>query len=119
MNWLKHLFSNVANFFHSPALQSAEQEIEKLIPLAAPIVTEIAALTPNRTVQEIAAVYQKYAVPFTASILEDPNGAGNALLNLATTVMQKNHVPNAAVSLIQTVVQIAVLALKTKALPVA
>ena len=82
---------------------------------ALPIVKDIAALVPNRTVQEISTAYQKYGVPLATQISEDPTSTGNALLNLGTAVLQKNHAPDAAVSLLNTAVQLALVAAKAGA----
>lgn len=112
MSWISTLFTKIEGFFTSGKAQQVAASLETLVPLAAPIVQEIAALTPNKTVQEVEAAYTKYAVPLIGQIANDPTTIGNALLNLATTVMQKNHAPTAAVSLLNTAVQIAVTMLK-------
>ena len=113
MSWLKRLFAKIEAIFNSPAIEAVEKEVETLVPLALPIVQEIAALTPNKTVQEVAVAYEKFAVPLAREIGSDATSIGNALLNLATTVLQKNHAPAAAISLLNTVVQIALMGLKS------
>ena len=51
----------------------------------------------------------KYALPAIAS-LQEGQTAGNVALNLGTQILQKNHAPGAATSLLNTVVQLAVMA---------
>jgi len=99
----------------SPKAQAALQEASQLALEAAPIVAEISQLAPNSTFAEVAAAYQKYGVPFASTVTTDPTQIGNYLLNLATTVLQKN-LPKTqaapAVSLLNTAVQMAVTSLK-------
>lgn len=114
MHWLTSLFAKIVGFFESPKAKAVEAQLASLTQAALPIVQAIAALTPNRTVQEIATAYAQYGVPLAVQITADPTSTGNALLNLATTVLQKNHAPDAAISLLNTAVQLAVVALKLK-----
>lgn len=115
MNWLRKLFQNVEDFIHSPKLIAVEKEIMALLPFALSIVQDIDALAPNRTLEEINKVATKYGVPTLTAIAADPNATGNALLNLGTSILQANHAPTAATSLLNTVVQLAVVASKTQA----
>jgi hypothetical protein len=105
---------DVYKFFESGKAKAALQQAASLVAIAAPIVQEIGMLAPNKTVSEIEAAYQKYGVPFTTTLnSSDPNSAGNALLNLATAVLAKNLPPDkagAAVSILNTAVQLAVTA---------
>ena len=98
----------------SPKAQAVETTIAGLLPAALTVVGEINTMAPNRTLTEINTIAQKYALPAITSISSDPNATGNVLLNLATTILQKNHAPTAAISLLNTVVQLAVMALKTQ-----
>lgn len=87
-------------------MAAVEKEIATLVPIALPIVEGIGAMTPNRTIQEITAAYEKYGVPLAANMAAgDP---GTALRDLAVEILQKNHAPAAAVSLLNTVVELAV-----------
>ena len=108
MSWFTNLFKDVKGFFTTPKAEAAEKEIASLVPAGLAIVQDINAIAPNRTLTEINAVATKYAVPTIAAIGSDPASTGNVLLNLATTILQKNHAPNASVSLLNTVVQLAV-----------
>lgn len=109
MSWLKTLFADIGRVFSSPKLKAVESSIAALVPAALPIVEDIAALTPNRTVQEITKAYEKYAVPASAKIQSDP---ATALRDLAASVLQKNHAPDAATGLLNTVVELAVQGVK-------
>lgn len=110
MNWLKHLFASITGWAHSPAVQTVETTIEGLLPAAVKIVQDINAIAPNRTLEEINTIATKYALPSIAS-LNDGQTTGNVLLNLGTQILQKNHAPTAAVSLLNTVIQLAVVGL--------
>lgn len=108
--WLTTLFKDVKGFFSSPKAEAAEKEIVALLPAGVAIVQDINAIAPNRTLTQINAVATKYALPAVTAIGSDPASAGNVLLNLATSILQKNHAPAASVSLLNTVVQLAVTA---------
>lgn len=112
MGWLKTLFTKtIPGWFHTPAAQAIETEIENLLPAAIEVVGEINALAPNRTLTEINAIATKYALP-TVTALADGQSTGNVLLNLGTQILQKNHAPTAATSLLNTVIQLAVVGTK-------
>ena len=108
MSWFTTLFKDIGGFFTSPRAEAAEKEITSLLPAGLAIVEDINAIAPNRTLTEINAVATKYGVPTLAAISANPTSTGNVLLNLATTILQKNHAPTASVSLLNTVVQLAV-----------
>lgn len=112
MNRFSKFLQAIEHVFKSPRVETAFAEVGTLVQIAAPIVQQIAALTPNRTVQEVTAAFNKFAVPMAVQLTGDPTQLGNALLNLATTLVQKNVKQAAAVNLIQTAVQIAVTATK-------
>lgn len=109
-NWLSNLFKDVEGWFTSPAAEAVETKIAALLPAAMSIVGEINTLAPNRTLAEINAIATTYALPAVAAIQADPAATGNTLLNLATSILAKNHAPAAATSLLNTVVQLAVVA---------
>ena len=109
MSWLTNLFKGIENFFASPRAKAAEAQIAALVPLALPIVRNIAALTQNRTVQQITAAYQEYAVPLSAKIESDPD---TALRDLATAILRRLHAPETAISILNTAVELAVQAAK-------
>lgn len=92
-------------------------KVAAIIPHAIPIVEDIAALVPNRTVQEVTAVLEKYVGPAAQQIDDNPIAIGNVLLNTATAAVQKSLPPEqsgAAISLIQTAVQLAVTAVNAQ-----
>jgi hypothetical protein len=75
-------------------------------------VQEIAALAPNRTDQEIAAAFEKFAIPAAAQYLAAPQGhRGYVLLDLATQVLA-TEVPGVATNILNTAIQFAVTSLK-------
>ena len=114
MSWLTTIWKDVAGFFESPKAKAVEAEIASLLPVAISVVSEINSLAPNRTLAEINTITTKYALPAITSISTDPAATGNVLLNLATSILQKNNAPAAAVSLLNTVVQLAVTAVKAQ-----
>jgi hypothetical protein len=115
MSWLTNLFKDVGGFFTSSKAEAAEKEIVALVPAALSIVQDINAIAPSRTLAEINTVATKYGVPAITAVANDPTSTGNVLLNLATTILQKNHAPAASVSLLNTTVQLAVIAAQTSA----
>lgn len=114
MNWLKTLFSKIDGFFHSPKAEAVEQQIADLLPAGIKIVQEIDALAPNRTLDEINAIATKYALP-QITALASGQTTGNVLLNLGTQILAKNNAPAAATSLLNTVIQLAVVGTQTQA----
>ena len=115
MSWLTNLFQKFTGWAHNPKVVAAENTIASLLPVAMTVVGEINTLAPNRTLTEFNTVATKYALPAITTIAADPNAVGNVMLNMATAILQKNHAPDAAVSLLNTVVQLAVTATKTQA----
>lgn len=116
MKWLKNIISKVAAWFSSDKARKALETAASLVSLAAPIVESIAALTPNRTDDEVIAAYNKYGVPLTTAI-NNNTGINNALLNLATSVLRANLPANKAeiaTNILNTAVQLAVTATKAK-----
>ena len=109
MNWLKTLFSKIDGYFHTPAAEAVENEIQTLLPAGIQIVQEINALAPNKTLAEINTIATKYALPTVAAIA-DGQTTGNVLLNLGSQILAKNNAPAAATSLLNTVIQLAVVA---------
>ena len=88
-NFLKKIISTVAAFFASDKAKHALETAASLVSIAAPIIQEIAAITPNKTVAEVAQAYAKYGVPFSSTITNGgPDAPGNALLNLATGLLR-------------------------------
>lgn len=109
MSWFGNLFKSIEGFFGSSKAHAVEQQIEALLPVAVGIVQDINAIAPNKTLAELNAVATKYALPTVAS-LADGQTAGNVALNLGTQILQKNHAPTAAISLLNTVIQLGVTA---------
>lgn len=115
--FVEDIFKKVESFFTSGEATKVAQEVATLAEQALPIVQDIASMTPNKTVQEVEAVAQKYGVAIGSIASENSAQIGNTLLNIATEVLQKNHAPTASVSLLNTAVQMAVLATNSAAKP--
>jgi len=112
MSLLKTIAQEVASLFGSGKAEAAFNQVVALVPKAAPIVQAIAAATPNRTTQEIEALFQKYAVPFSSGWANTPAASrGYLLLQLATTVLAQ-EVPGVATNILNSAVQLAVTGLK-------
>ena len=113
MSWFTTLIKDVEGFFTSPKAKAVEAQIQSLLPIAITIVEEINAFAPNRTLAEINTIATKYALP-TVGALASGQTTGTVLLTLATEILQKNHAPDAAISVLNTVVQLAVTAVSTQ-----
>ena len=111
-SFVHNVITKIETFFSSGRAAQVESELATLVKAAVPIVEDINQLIPNKTLQEVTAAYEKYGVPLATQIQNDPTSIGNAMLNLATTVLQKNHAPIAAISLLNTAVQLAVVTMK-------
>ena len=115
MSLLTTLFSNaegelkkIEGFIVSPTLETDAEDVAILVEKAAPIVAKIAAMVPNKTVQEVAAAYATYGLTTATGIADNSESIGNALLNLGTLLL-KNLSPNSTVTKLNTAVQLAVL----------
>ena len=112
MKFVKSIIEKVVGYFRSGKAEAALNQVAALVPKALPIVREIAALAPNRTDQEILALFQKFAVPGAAQYLATPAGKrGYVLLQLASQVLSA-EVPGVATHLLDTAVQLAVMGVK-------
>jgi hypothetical protein len=108
MKFLTTLIRKIAAFFTSGKAEAALTEAAEFVPKALPIVEEIATLCPNRTDQEIAAAFEKFAVPFSSQILATPMGKrGYILLQLATDILSAKF-PGTATNILNTAIQLAV-----------
>lgn len=113
MSFLSSVFHDVEDFFESPRAHEIETQIKNLLPVALMITQQINELAPNRSLEEINKIAEKYAVP-TVDSLAAGQHVGNVMLNLATNVLQKNHAPAVATSVLNTVVQLAVITNQVK-----
>jgi hypothetical protein len=108
MKFLKSVIQKIVGFFTSGKAEAALNQAAELVPMALPIVQEITALAPNKTDQEILAVFQKYAVPGAQQYLSTPVAQrGYVLLQLATQVLAQK-VPGVATNILNAAVQLAV-----------
>ena len=108
------LFKKLEGFFTSGKAAKVAEEVAHLTQLAAPIVADISAMVPNKTLAEVTLAYEKYGVPLANQIIANPSNTAieNAMQNLAVNLLQKNHAPTAAISLLNTAVNLAVVATK-------
>jgi hypothetical protein len=85
-----------------------------LVPVAFPIVQELRSLDPKTApIADMISRYQKYRITLTGSIKQHPISMGNALLNL-TTALVKLKAPSKTTSIVQTAIQLALVALKAE-----
>ena len=112
MKFLKNVIQKIVSFFASGKAEAALNLAAGLVPKALPIVREIAALVPNRTDQEIAAAFEKFAIPAAAQYLAAPQAhRGYVLFDLATQVLAAQF-PGVATNILNAAVQFAVTAMK-------
>ena len=112
MDKLKLFFGKVVSIFKSGAAERAFNVVAGLVPKALPIVQSIAAMTPNKTDDEIAAAFATYGVPMTAQVQGTPAPQrGYLLLHLATEVLAKEF-PGLATNLLNSAAQIAFTGIK-------
>jgi len=112
MKFIQTIIQKIVAFFTSGKAEAALTQAAGLVPKALPIVQEIAALTPNRTDDEIVAAFQKFAVPGAAQYLATPLAQrGYVLLQLATQVLAANF-PGIATNVLNAAVQLAVTGMK-------
>ena len=118
MNWIEGIFGDIKKDMGiaQPKLQAFGASVEKLLPVGIQVVQEINALAPNKTLAELNTIAVKYALP-TVTALADGQTAGNVALNLGTQILEKNHAPGAATSLLNTVIQVAAGAVGAGAIP--
>jgi hypothetical protein len=108
MKFLSNLIRKLFSIFSSKKAEAALSQAVELVPQALPIVKEIAALTPNRSDNEIIAAFEKYAIPgATAYLGTPPAKRGYVLLQLATQVLA-SKLPGVSTTILNTAVQLAV-----------
>ena len=106
-------FKKLWKIITSPAAQRAIESAVDLVPVVLPIVQELRSIDPKTaTVADVIALYHKFGVQ-AGEILQNPTSIGNALLNLATQIVKQRQ-PSKATSIIQTAVQLALVALKAE-----
>ena len=108
MKTIRNIIQKIASFFSSGKAEAALNQAAVLVPKAAPIVKEIAALTPNRTDDEIVAAFERFGVGGAATYLSTPPARrGYVLLQLATEALASEF-PGVATNVLNTAVQLAV-----------
>lgn len=112
MNFLKSLISKVAGFFKSGKAETALNQAAALVPQALAIVQALDALAPNKTMDEINRVAQKYGVVITGDMTNGVN-PGLALLHVGSIALGE-QVPGTATSILNAAVQLATTGLHAK-----
>jgi hypothetical protein len=108
MKSLQNVIRKIVGFFQSGRAEAALATAANLVPKALPIVQEIATLAPNRTDEELLAVFQKFAVPGAQQYLNTPvSQRGYVLLQLATQILSA-ELPGVATNVLNAAVQLAV-----------
>ena len=114
--------ADILHIFESPAAEAALKEAATLAIAAAPYITEVDGIIApflgpagELTLEAVNAAYNKYAVPLATEALTTPTQFGNALLNLVTGLLQKNHAPAASITVLNTAVQLAKLTVSANA----
>lgn len=108
MNYLKNIVQKVLSFFTSGKAEAAITKACELAPKALPLVEDLAAIAPNKTIEEIESAFQKYGVPFAQQLLATaPAQRGYLLLDLASQVLAQKF-PGVATNILNTAVQLAV-----------
>ena len=112
MNYAKNIVRKVVSFFTSARAEAALTRACELAPKALPIVEDLAAIAPNKTLEEIESAFQKYGVPFSQQLLATaPSQRGYLLLDLASQMLAQKF-PGVATTVLNTAVQLAVTGVK-------
>jgi hypothetical protein len=114
MNWVKKIGSFFAGLFSARTAAAIQRGIEASAPYvgqALSVATAIAALTPNRTDDEIMAVAKRYAVPVAWGSAED---RGEVLRAVGLAALRKTF-PQAPASDLNRALEVAVGAIKARA----
>ncbi len=104
---LQTLFAKVVGAFTSDKAKSAFHKMSDILPMALIIVKLINQGAPNKTVEQITGLFEKYGIPFVDHYAENP---GEALLKLGTTLVADKVPPGTPKSIIQAAIQLAVVA---------
>ncbi|HUK15204.1 MAG TPA: hypothetical protein VLW65_02265 [Bryobacteraceae bacterium] len=112
MNYLKSAVEKIISFFTSGRAEAALTQACELVPKALPIVQDLAAIAPDKTMEQIEAAFQKYGVPISQQLLAAaPSQRGFLLLELASKVLAQKA-PGVATNVLNTAVQLAVTGVK-------
>ena len=104
---MKKLLNWLVKFFSSGKAEDAFNAAVALVPQATKVVATIAAITPNRTDDEIVALFERYAVPGAEAYLAMPREErGLAALRVASEAVAREN-PALAMNIVNTAVQLA------------
>lgn len=103
LQWFKKLWAWAMNDKTIAVLK----KVDDMVGLALPIVKQIAALTPNRTDDEIVALFERFQLNISGWLMLPSDQRGAALLHVATSELQKRY-PDTPINQIQSAIQLAV-----------
>lgn len=104
---IKAAIVKVYKFITGDKAKAAIDKAVSMVPQALAIVQAVAALTPNRTDDEIVALCKAYALPWVEKYLAvAQEKRGLVLLDAATQVLAKQF-PNATTSILNAAIQVA------------
>lgn len=105
-------FKKIAELFGSEKWKKVVETIDSILPEALAVIEETGKLDTNSaTVQQILDMYNKYKYPLEIQLTDNKTSKGNALLNLATLMLQEKK-PGITTTLAQTGIQLALSILK-------
>jgi len=107
-------FGVLGRFFKGGAAEHSFDIVVLMVPAAARIAAAIAAITPNRTDDEIASAFAKYGVPMVQDIqATPPNQRWHLLLELGVQLLKRDN-PGAPDNFLVTAMASAVTGLKAE-----
>jgi hypothetical protein len=113
MSFLKRIFGGVWKFLTGPKGEKVAEMILQYTDIALKIVKAVAAMTPNRSDDEIIALFEKYGVANLHAYLALPIAdRGPALLAAATTELARFVPAGTPATILQTAIQIALANIK-------
>ena len=115
MNTIKRFFARVVAWFKAGDAERDFNRALAIIPQVAPVVEAIAAAAPNKTMAEIRAAYDQYAVPISAQLLTAEGlNRGLLLMELATKVLTALVPMSIPTRILQLAIQVVYTAIKAR-----
>ena len=110
MTILKKMWGAVAGYFRGGRAEQDLRTAREMVGAALPLVEAFARKTPNRTDDELAALFREYALPHLDRFLGlPPEKRGLALLDGVSTLLRRYY-PGTATRVVNTAAQVAYLA---------
>lgn len=112
MTFLKKLWEAVAGYFRGGRAEQDLRAAREMVGVALPLVESFARKTPNRSDDELAALFREFALPNLDRFLGLPREKrGLALLDGVSMLLSRTY-PGSATRVLNTAVQIAYLAFR-------